>query len=48
PVSMPLDWSELNEVSGPAAFTLGNVPRRLETRPKDPWGNFFDAAVPLE
>ncbi|MBY2924763.1 DNA polymerase domain-containing protein [Rhizobium leguminosarum] len=48
PISMPLDWSELNEVSGPAAFTLANVPQRLETRPKDPWGNFFDAAVPLE
>ncbi|MBY5813326.1 non-homologous end-joining DNA ligase [Rhizobium leguminosarum] len=48
PVSMPLDWSELNEVSGPAAFTLGNVPRRLETQPRDPWRNFFDAAVPLE
>ncbi|CAN7714347.1 non-homologous end-joining DNA ligase [Rhizobium leguminosarum] len=48
PVSMPLDWSELNEVSGPAAFTLGNVPRRLETGQTDPWGNFFDAAVPLE
>ncbi|MCH4550666.1 non-homologous end-joining DNA ligase [Rhizobium changzhiense] len=48
PVSMPLDWSELNEVSGPAAFTLGNVPQRLETQPRDPWGNFFDAAVPLE
>ncbi|QHW28453.1 non-homologous end-joining DNA ligase (plasmid) [Rhizobium leguminosarum bv. viciae 248] len=48
PVSMPLDWSELNEVSGPAAFTLGNVPGRLETQPRDPWGNFFDAVVPLE
>ncbi|MDI5929270.1 non-homologous end-joining DNA ligase [Rhizobium leguminosarum] len=48
PVSMPLDWPDLDEVSGPAAFTLGNVPHRLETRPKDPWGNFFDAAVPLE
>ena len=48
PVSMPLDWADLNEVSGPAAFTLGNVPQRLETQPKDPWGNFFDAAVPLE
>ncbi|MGO7956451.1 non-homologous end-joining DNA ligase [Rhizobium leguminosarum] len=48
PVSMPLDWSELNEVSGPGAFTLGNVPQRLETQPRDPWGNFFDAAVPLE
>ncbi|TBC66740.1 DNA ligase (plasmid) [Rhizobium leguminosarum] len=48
PVSMPLDWADLNEVAGPAAFTLGNVPQRLETRPKDPWGNFFDAAVPLE
>ncbi|MBY5570842.1 DNA polymerase domain-containing protein [Rhizobium leguminosarum] len=48
PVSMPLDWSELNDVSGPAAFTLGNVPRRLETRPKDPWADFFGAAVPLQ
>ncbi|EJB01294.1 DNA polymerase LigD, polymerase domain [Rhizobium leguminosarum bv. trifolii WSM597] len=48
PVSMPLDWSELEEVSGPAAFTLANVPQRVETRPSDPWGDFFDAAVPLE
>lgn len=48
PVSMPLDWPDLDEVSGPAAFTLGNVLHRLQTRPKDPWGNFFDAAVPLE
>ncbi|MEK1863191.1 MAG: non-homologous end-joining DNA ligase [Rhizobium leguminosarum] len=48
PVSMPLDWPDLDEVSGPAAFTLGNVPHRLQTRPKDPWGNFFDTAVPLE
>ncbi|MGR9229413.1 non-homologous end-joining DNA ligase [Rhizobium leguminosarum] len=48
PVSVPLDWPDLDEVSGPAAFTLGNVPHRLETRPKDPWGNFFDTAVPLE
>ncbi|MGR9236581.1 non-homologous end-joining DNA ligase [Rhizobium leguminosarum] len=48
PVSMPLDWPDLDEVSGPAAFTLGNLPHRLQTRPKDPWGNFFDAAVPLE
>ncbi|AHF87960.1 DNA ligase (plasmid) [Rhizobium leguminosarum bv. trifolii WSM1689] len=48
PVSMPLDWSELNEVSGPAAFTLSNVPQRLKTQPRDPWSNFFDAAVPLE
>ena len=48
PVSMPIDWTELNEVSGPAAFTLANVPQRLETRPSDPWRDFFDAAVPLE
>ncbi|RUM06415.1 non-homologous end-joining DNA ligase [Rhizobium chutanense] len=48
PVSMPLDWQELNEVAGPAAFTLANVPQRLQTRPKDPWSDFFDAAVPLE
>ncbi|ACI59048.1 DNA polymerase LigD, polymerase domain protein (plasmid) [Rhizobium leguminosarum bv. trifolii WSM2304] len=48
PVSMPIDWSELNEISGPAAFTLANVPQRLETRPSDPWRDFFDAAAPLE
>ncbi|MBX5192803.1 MULTISPECIES: non-homologous end-joining DNA ligase [unclassified Rhizobium] len=48
PVSMPLDWSDLNEVSGPAAFTLANVPQQMKTRPKDPWGDFFDAAMPLE
>ncbi|EJT06539.1 DNA polymerase LigD, polymerase domain protein [Rhizobium sp. CCGE 510] len=47
PVSMPLDWSELNEVSGPAAFTLANVPQQLERRSRDPWAGFFDAAVPL-
>ncbi|MBB2749951.1 UNVERIFIED_ORG: bifunctional non-homologous end joining protein LigD [Rhizobium aethiopicum] len=48
PVSMPIDWTELNEFSGPAAFTLANVPQRLETRPSDPWADFFDAAVPLK
>jgi len=48
PVSMPIDWTELNEVSGPAAFTLANVPQRLATRPSDPWRDFFDAAAPLE
>ncbi|MBB3137505.1 bifunctional non-homologous end joining protein LigD [Rhizobium pisi] len=47
PVSMPLDWQELQELAGPTAFTLANVAQRLETRPKDPWGDFFDAAVPL-
>ena len=48
PVSMPIDWTELNEISGPAAFTLTNAPQRLETRPSDPWGDFFDSAAPLE
>ncbi|WP_064696994.1 non-homologous end-joining DNA ligase [Rhizobium aegyptiacum] len=48
PVSMPLDWPELNGLSGPAALTLANVPQRLQTRPSNPWGGFFDAAVPLE
>ena len=48
PVSMPLNWRELHEVTGPAAFTLANVPQRLQIRPSDPWGDFFDAAVPLD
>ncbi|OWV65931.1 DNA ligase [Rhizobium sp. N122] len=48
PVSMPLDWTELNAVGGPAAFTIANVAQRLKTRPSDPWGGFFDAAVPLQ
>ncbi|RUM27144.1 DNA ligase [Rhizobium vallis] len=48
PVSMPLDWQELRELAGPAAFTLANVAQRLESRARDPWSDFFDAAVPLQ
>ncbi|EJZ19151.1 non-homologous end-joining DNA ligase (plasmid) [Rhizobium sp. Pop5] len=48
PVSMPLDWQELQKLAGPAAITLANAAQRVESRAKDPWGDFFDAAVPLE
>jgi bifunctional non-homologous end joining protein LigD len=47
-VSMPLDWEELTEEIGPAYFTVDNAPARLEAMFRDPWAEFFNAAVPLQ
>ncbi|KQV28396.1 DNA ligase [Rhizobium sp. Root1203] len=47
-VSMPLDWGELTEEIGPAYFTVDNAPARLEAMSRDPWSDFFSAAVPLQ
>lgn len=46
-VSMPLDWSELADLKGPAEFTIVNAPRRLSALKNDPWSNFFASAKPL-
>ncbi|MGE3314458.1 MAG: non-homologous end-joining DNA ligase [Planctomycetaceae bacterium] len=37
PVSMPVDWSELNGLNGGGAFTLRNTPQLLAKRKRDPW-----------
>jgi bifunctional non-homologous end joining protein LigD len=47
PVSMPLDWSELNTEIGPNYFTVLNTPTRLADMSRDPWADFFRAAKPL-
>ncbi len=47
PVSMPLDWEELNPALGAAHFTIANAPARLASLRSIPWADFFDAAAPL-
>jgi len=39
PVSMPLDWSELDPALDPGDFNIGNAIARLERT--DPWRDFF-------
>jgi bifunctional non-homologous end joining protein LigD len=48
PVSMPLDWGELDGGIGPAYFTVANAPGRLARLERDPWEDFRAAAAPLE
>ncbi|CAN7666038.1 DNA ligase D [Rhizobium sp. LjRoot254] len=47
PVSMPLDWEELNEGIGPNYFTVLNAPQRLASLKKDPWENYRASAKVL-
>lgn len=47
PVSMPITWDELDDVTGAGYFTMENTPLRLAAA-KDAWADFADAAVPLE
>lgn len=37
PVALPLAWSELSKLDKPNAFTMRDVPARLQRRRKDPW-----------
>ncbi len=46
-VSAPLGWEELDELPGPAWFTLQNMPTRLAQLSADPWDGFRAAAAPL-
>ncbi len=47
PVSMPLDWRELNATIGPAHFTIANTPARLSAIETIPWTEFRVHASPL-
>lgn len=40
-VSAPIAWSESKPSLGPAAFTVRNLPARLERLRTDPWAGFF-------
>lgn len=44
PVSVPVDWAEIDAVA-PAGFALGTLAPRLEA--PDPWAGFHAAAAPL-
>lgn len=46
-VSMPLEWSELSAAIGPDYFTVENAPSRLAALTRNPWEDFWTAAVPL-
>jgi bifunctional non-homologous end joining protein LigD len=46
-VSMPLEWSELSKIKGPAEFTVKNTPAHIEARKFDPWADFQASAKPL-
>jgi bifunctional non-homologous end joining protein LigD len=41
PVSTPLSWDELDSVKCADAYTLKNLPRRLNVLNDDPWAGFF-------
>ena len=42
PVSAPVSWEELPRVTSGDAFTLADVPARLERLRSDPWKGFFE------
>lgn len=47
PVSMPLAWDDLSRDIGPASFSVANALTRLTQLTRDPWDDFYRAAVPL-
>lgn len=47
PVSMPLAWDELSRTIGPAYFSVANTLTRLAQLARDPWSDFYRAAMPL-
>jgi bifunctional non-homologous end joining protein LigD len=47
PVSVPVDWDELDGRGGPAEFTVKNLPRRLARLKADPWAAYAKARQAL-
>jgi bifunctional non-homologous end joining protein LigD len=47
PVSMPLDWDELNAAIGPGHFKIANARARLNALTAMPWAEFREEARPL-
>ncbi|HJV87509.1 MAG TPA: DNA ligase D [Noviherbaspirillum sp.] len=41
PVAVPVTWEELEEISGPGAWTMASLPARLAGRAADPWEGYF-------
>jgi bifunctional non-homologous end joining protein LigD len=47
PVSMPLEWKEVNEKNHPRAFTLDNAVQRMKKKRKDPMAGVLTDKVDL-
>ncbi|HEX4044031.1 MAG TPA: non-homologous end-joining DNA ligase [Gammaproteobacteria bacterium] len=47
-VSTPLTWDELSNRIKSDTFTVKNLPDRLKTLKKDPWGEFFELKQKLK
>jgi bifunctional non-homologous end joining protein LigD len=48
PVSLPLEWSELNDSLRPADFDVRTVPALLKRRARDPWAGFATVKQSLD
>jgi bifunctional non-homologous end joining protein LigD len=42
PVSTPLTWGELDQLTSANSFTIDNIPARLKSVKRDPWAGFFE------
>jgi bifunctional non-homologous end joining protein LigD len=47
PAATPIDWDELRQLAGGAAFDRLNIPRRLESLASDPWDELVSSAVKI-
>ncbi len=48
PVAVPVSWDEVGDLRSGAAFSVDNLPRRLDNLAADPWADMAKAARPLE
>ncbi|MET0413907.1 MAG: DNA ligase D, partial [Polyangiaceae bacterium] len=47
PVSVPIEWDELDSKVRSSSFDVKNLEQRLSSLKHDPWASFDDARVPL-
>lgn len=48
PVSMPLSWEDLPNLSDPVAFTISNAANFIGPEVEDPWSSFFGLEQSIE
>lgn len=41
PVATPIDWEELQQITGAATWTVASLPERLAQNKDDPWRDYF-------
>jgi bifunctional non-homologous end joining protein LigD len=47
PVAVPVRWDEVKSSLRPDRYSVANLRRRLAALKEDPWGDFYDARVPI-